>query len=155
MDRTQSENTAYRNAMAGTVSVYGAVPEGEKRPQRLHTHYVSNMPEEHAATFKGKFEEELSAAEAQLAPDTVKVLICDGARSIWKYAHKSGRFDGYEKLVDYWHTLEHLSLAAEALCIFRARPPRDSSTSRPVIPIHRGHPFQTRAAAVSKRGHSF
>ena len=40
-------------------------------------------------------------------------------------------------------------------CIFRARPPRDSSTSRPVIPIHRGHPFQTRAAAVSKRGHSF
>ena len=115
MDRTQSDNTAYRNAMAGTVSVYGAVPEGEKRPQRLQTRYVSHMPEEHAATFKGKFEQELSAAKAQLAPDTVKVLICDGARSLWKYAENNECFDGYEKLVDYWHTLEHLSLAAEAL----------------------------------------
>lgn len=115
IDRTQSENTAYRNAMAGTVSVYGAVPEGQKRPLRLQTRYVSHMPEEQAVTFKGKFEQELSAAEAQLAPNTVKVLICDGARSIWKYAETNGRFDRYEKLVDYWHTLEHLSLAAEAL----------------------------------------
>lgn len=115
VDRTQSENTAYRNAMAGTVSVYGAVPEGEKRPRRLLTRYVSHMPEGQAVTFKGKFEAELSAAEAQLAPGTVRVLICDGARSIWKYAETSGRFSGYEMLVDYWHTLEHLSLAAEAL----------------------------------------
>ncbi len=115
IDRTQSENTAYRNAMAGTVSVYGAVPEGEKRPRRLQTRYVSHMPEEQAVTFKGKFEQELSAAEARLAPDIVKVLVCDGARSIWKYAENNERFDGYEKLVDYWHTLEHLSLAAEAL----------------------------------------
>ena len=115
IDRTQSDNTAYRNAMAGTVSAYGAVPEGEKCPQRLQTRYASHMPEEQAPTFKEKFEAELSAAEAQLAPDTVKVLICDGARSIWKYAETSERFDGYEKLVDYWHTLEHLSLAAEAL----------------------------------------
>lgn len=114
MDRTQSDNTAYRNAMAGTVSVYGAVPEGKKRPQRLQTRYASHMPEEHAPAFKEKFEAELSAAEAQLAPDIVKVLICDGARSIWKYAENK-RFNGYEKLVDYWHTLEHLSLAAEAL----------------------------------------
>jgi len=115
IDRTQSEDTAYRNAMAGTVSVYGAVPEGEKRPQRLQTRYVSHMPEDKAVTFKGKFERELAAAEAQLPPDAVKVLICDGARSLWKYAKNNKRFDEYEKLVDYWHTLEHLSLAAEAL----------------------------------------
>jgi hypothetical protein len=115
IDRTQSDNTAYRNAMAGTVSVYGAVPEGEKRPRRLQTRYVSHMPEEQAVTFKARFEQELFAAEAQLAPDTVKVLICDGARSLWKYAKNNRRLDGYEKLVDYWHTLEHLSLAAEAL----------------------------------------
>lgn len=114
-ERTQSQNTAYRNAMAGTVSVYGAVPEGAKRPQRLQTHYVSHMPEAQAATFKAKLEEELCAAEALLPPDIVKVLICDGARSIWKYAEDNVRFEGYETLVDYWHTLEHLSLAAEVL----------------------------------------
>jgi hypothetical protein len=115
IDRTQSDDTAYRNAMAGTVSVYGAVPEGEKRPQRLQTRYASHMPEDHAPTFKGKFERELAVAEAQLPPGAVKVLICDGARALWKYAKNNKRFDGYEKLVDYWHTLEHLSLAAEAL----------------------------------------
>ena len=125
MDRTQSDNTAYRNAMAGTVSAYGTVPEGEKRPKRLQTRYVSHMPEEYATTFKGKFEEELDAAEAQLSPGVVKVLICDGARALWKYAENNARFDGYEKLVDYWHTLEHLSLAAEALFGKRTRKARD------------------------------
>lgn len=115
LERTQSDNTAYRNAMAGTVSVYGAVREGEKRPQRLQTRYVSHMPEPQAPTFKTKFEQELSAAEALAPPDVVKVLLCDGARSLWKYAEGNARFQDYEMLVDYWHTLEHLSLAAEAL----------------------------------------
>jgi len=47
--------------------------------------------------------------------EVIKVLICDGARGIWNYVEESGRYHGYEKLIDYWHTLEHLSLAAEAV----------------------------------------
>jgi hypothetical protein len=115
IERRQSENTAYRNAMAGTVTFYGAVPEGAKGPQRLRTRYVSRMPEPYAPTFKARFEQELAAAQARLPAGTVKVLICDGARAIWKYVQGSACFEGYERLVDYWHTLEHLSLAAEVL----------------------------------------
>ncbi len=115
IERRQSENTAYRNAMAGTVSCYGDVPQGAKCPERLQTRYVSRMPEAGAGSFKERFEEELASAEAGLPGDAIKVLICDGARALWKYAENSPRFEDYEKLVDYWHSLEHLSLAAEAL----------------------------------------
>jgi len=110
----QAATTAYRNAMVGSVTYYGAVPEGQKTPRRLLSRYVSHMPEGRAVTFKAKFEAELAAVERNLPPGVVKVLLCDGARAIWNYA-KAPRYDGYKKLVDYCHTLEHLSLAAEAL----------------------------------------
>ena len=101
--------------MVGSVTCYGAVPQNEKTPQRLATRYVSHMPEEHAVTFKAKFEAELAQAERKAPPDLIKVLVCDGARAIWNYAEHNKRFNGYEKIIDYCHTLEHLSLAAEAL----------------------------------------
>jgi hypothetical protein len=77
--------TAYRNAMVGSISFYGAVQEGHKGPQRLACRYTSHMPEDRAVTFKRKFEAELDAAERHAPPGVVKVLVCDGARSIWNY----------------------------------------------------------------------
>lgn len=114
-DDREASKTTYKNAMAGCFSFYGAVKEGKKCPQRLRTRYVAHMPEDLAPTFKRRFEEELSAAEALCAPDVVKVILCDGARSIWTYIDGNPRFAGYETLIDYWHAVEHLSLAAEAL----------------------------------------
>jgi hypothetical protein len=101
--------------MVGSVTFYGVVPEGRQTPQRLASRYTSHMPEDHAVTFKTKFEAELADAERKVPPDAVKVLLCDGARAIWNYAEHNQRYDDYEKLIDYCHTLEHLSLAAEAL----------------------------------------
>jgi hypothetical protein len=114
-DHSQVGTTAYRNAMVGSVSFYGPVLPHTKTPERLSTRYVSHMPEERALTFKAKFEAELDAAETQAPSEITKVLICDGARGIWNYIEESKRYNGYEKLIDYWHTLEHLSLAAEAV----------------------------------------
>lgn len=108
-------STAYKNAMVGTCSFYGEVRKGEHCPERLETRYVAQMPEDRAATFKERFEAELESAGAQCPPDTIKVLLCDGARNLWKYIDENERYDSYEKLVDYWHTIEHLSLAAEAI----------------------------------------
>ena len=45
----------------------------------------------------------------------VKVIFCNGARIIWTYIDGNLRFAGYETLIDYWHAVGHLSLAAEAL----------------------------------------
>jgi hypothetical protein len=113
--QAQAASTAYRNAMVGSVTFYGAVPEGQKTPQRLASRYTAHMPEDHAITFKAKFEAELADAERNAPPGVTKVLLCDGARAIWNYAEHNERFKDYEKLIDYWHTLEHVSLAAEAL----------------------------------------
>lgn len=114
-DDSEVAKTTYKNAMAGCISFYGAVKEGQKCPQRLRSRYVAHMPEDLAPTFKRRFEEELTAAEALCAPDVMKVALCDGARSIWNYIDGNPRFAGYETLIDYWHAVEHLSLAAEAL----------------------------------------
>ncbi len=111
----QSENTAYRNAMAGTVTLYGAVPQDKKTPERLSTRYVARMPEDNAVQFKLQLEAEVAALVQQLPPEVPQVFLCDAARSIWKYRRQSPLFGAFEPLVDCCHALEHLSLAAEAL----------------------------------------
>lgn len=107
--------TSYKNAMVGTVSLYGDVPEGEHGPQRLQTRYAARMPEEGAPTLKAKFARELVDTERGLGDEVVRIALCDGARGLWKYIDQSPLYDGYEKLVDYHHTTEHLSKAAEAI----------------------------------------
>ena len=111
----QAATTAYRNAMVGSVTFYGATPPDQKTPQRLTSRYTAHMPEEQWETFKAKFEAELADAERKLPTGVTKVLLCDGARTIWNYAEHHPQFDGYEKIIDYCHTLEHLSLAAQAM----------------------------------------
>lgn len=108
-------SSVYKNAMVGSVSFYGEVPEGEKTPERLASRYTSHMPEDRARTFKRQFEAEVTAAQSQCGPDVVKVVLLDGARPLWKYVESTPLFDDYETLIDYGHTLEHLSAAAEAL----------------------------------------
>lgn len=107
--------TSYKNAMVGSFSLYGEVKEGEKCPQRLGCCYAAHMPEDCAVTFKSKFEAELDAAEIMCPATVKKIMLCDGARAIWKYLEGNERFDDYEKLIDFFHSVEHLSLAAEAL----------------------------------------
>ncbi len=107
--------TCYKNAMVGSISWYGDVPEGEVCPERLVSRYVARMPEDGAGTLKAEFERELVDAEAKLEGSVRKILLCDGARSLWKYADAQTQYDDYEKLVDFYHATEHLSKAAEAL----------------------------------------
>jgi hypothetical protein len=107
--------TAYRNAMVGSISLYGALKPGEKRPSRLWWRYTTHMPEYGAATFKAKFEAELSVVEARCPPGLPKIILCDGATQIWSYIEQHERYEGYETLVDYYHSVEHLALAAQAL----------------------------------------
>jgi hypothetical protein len=101
--------------MVGTVSLYGDVPEGKHGPQRLQTRYAARMPEEGAPTLKAKFERELVETEGGLGDEVIRIALCDGARGLWKYIDETPLYDGYEKLVDYHHTTEHLSKAAEAI----------------------------------------
>jgi len=107
--------TCYKNAMVGSVSFYGKVPEGNLSPERLASRYMARMPEDRAPTLKAKFERELYETESRLNDDVVRIALCDGARGLWTYIDDTPQYDEYEKLVDYHHTTEHLSRAAEAI----------------------------------------
>jgi len=111
----EPKNATYKNAMVGTISFYGAVGAGAEGPQRLRSLYTARMPQEGAGTFKRDFERQLEIIEKPLDPHVLRVLLCDGHRVLWNYADHQARFDDYEKLVDFYHTDEHLSHAAEAL----------------------------------------
>ena len=54
-------------------------------------------------------------AETRLDDDVVRIVLCDGARGLWTYIDENRQYEDYEKLVDYHHTTEHLSKAAEAI----------------------------------------
>lgn len=113
--QSKERPTSYKNATVGSISFYGEVKGDAQCPERLSSRYVSHMPEERAVSFKAKFEAELADVVAQCTGGVAKVVLCDGARGIWSYIDGHASFDDYEKLVDYWHAADHLSLAAEAL----------------------------------------
>ena len=110
-------SSTYKNAMVGSISFYGIDKDekGEIKPERLQSRYLARMPEERCPTFKAQFEAELDHVEKSVDPNVRKILLNDGHRSIWKYIDQNDRFKQYEKLVDFYHTSEHLSQAAEAL----------------------------------------
>lgn len=107
--------TTYKNAMVGSITYYGDVPEGQKSPARLASRYLARMPEDRAPAFKAAFESAVDDAESMLPEGVHKVLVCDGARGLWKYIEDNERFAGYEKILDYFHAIEHLSALSEAL----------------------------------------
>jgi len=105
--------TAYRIAMVGSVSCYGRDRDG--LPERFCSRYLAQMPEERCPAFKVRLEAELDDAQSAAPPGTARIALLDGARELWNYIDKEPRFDDYHKCIDYWHAVEHLSVAAEAL----------------------------------------
>lgn len=114
-DTCEESPTSFKQAMVGSLSFYGDQIKEDTCPERLACVYAAQMPEKQWPTLKKRFEEELDHVENQLETDVVKVLLLDGARGLWKYVDGNPRFDQYEKLVDFYHTAEHLSTAAELL----------------------------------------
>lgn len=106
--------SSVRHAMVGSISWYGPPEEETKAPNRLRACYVAQMPEPKAPTLKARFEAELRHWETQLPETVAKLLLLDAHRGLWRYADQP-RFDTYYKAVDFYHTTEHLSKAAEAL----------------------------------------
>lgn len=107
--------TCFKNAMIGTVSLYGAVPENEVTPTRLETRSLARMPEEGSPTFRRKFEEEVREKLAKCSPQVIHVAVIDGAKSLWTYLESNPLFNDFKKILDFHHAVEHLSTASDAL----------------------------------------
>ena len=107
--------SCFKNAMVGSITCYGAVPAGERAPQRLQSRYVARMPEADSPTFRRQFEAEVEAASAACPESVQRVVLIDGAKALWGYVENQPQFAGWETLLDFQHTIEHTSAAADAV----------------------------------------
>jgi hypothetical protein len=118
---SMSRETAscYKNAMVGVVSLYGEVPKkqvpDERTPERLQGRVTARMPEEKFPTFREKIETEIHSTMQRLPSDIVKVLLNDGGTNIWNYTDATPLYDGFERIIDFRHVLDHVSLGAEGI----------------------------------------
>ena len=69
-------STSYRNAMVGSVSLYGKDPN--YRSKRLTGIYTARMPEEKSTEFKSDFERMVKCIIAKLNNDMPRILLTDG-----------------------------------------------------------------------------
>lgn len=93
----------YREAMAGTISLYGADVE------RLHTLYIGATPEYGKATFYERMEREIAHVKS-LYPDAEYVGIADGAHTHWDFLEKHTT----TQVLDFYHAAEDLADASRA-----------------------------------------
>jgi hypothetical protein len=113
-DSTASQGTtSYHNAMVGAVSFYAT--DTENRPDRISSIYTARMPQEKSTDFKIGFERMVTCAEEKIPSLIPRILLTDGHLMIKGFAKESPVLRPYEKLLDFFHTTEHLSKAAEAM----------------------------------------
>jgi len=118
---SMSRETAscYKNAMVGVVSLYGEVPENqdpdERTPKRLQGRVTARMPEEKFPAFREKIETEIRQTMERLPCEVVKILLCDAGTNLWNYAKTTPLYDGFERIVDFRHVLDHVSSGAEGI----------------------------------------
>lgn len=105
--------SAYKNAMCGSFSYYNIenIDENGATPKRILSRYIARMPEEKYGIFKTEFEEELKCT----GQTNVRILLTDAHKSIMGYLNENPIFQGFERLIDYYHAAEHLSLLSEAI----------------------------------------
>jgi hypothetical protein len=111
-----SSRSSFRNAMVGSFSWYGRDDQGQTL--RLGSSYLARMPQDKAPVFKEEFERrvlDITTEAAAAGRDIDKVLLCDGHRAIWNYAEHNDLLSDFQWCVDFYHTSEHLSKAAEAI----------------------------------------
>jgi len=113
---TNESPTSYHNAMVGSVSFYGTDTDND--PLRYSSIYTARMPEEKSLTFKYDFERMLADMQHKIAAydkPVSKILLTDGHLMIKGFARQSSILKEFEPLIDFFHTAEHLSKAAEAM----------------------------------------
>jgi hypothetical protein len=105
-------------AMCGTVGVYGkpeVLEDGIVRMERLESSAFGRMPEERFPTFKSAFDSEVAAVSARLPASIPRILLMDGATSLWHHVEGNPLYNGFLRLIDYFHMKEHLVAASESL----------------------------------------
>ena len=112
---TDTAPTAWKEAGVGMVATYLTPldPEAEE-PQRVDVRYAARMPETKMATLVNGLVEQTAQALQQCDYDH-RVVLADGKREIWRIVDERSVFDGFTRILDFYHAAQHLSKAAEHL----------------------------------------
>lgn len=103
--------TTWREAGVGAISIYGTKDD---ELERFDTRYLGRMPEPRMAGLVQR----QAAIVKELRENRVfreVAVICDGKRSIWKDAESTEAYRGATFVLDFYHALENVSKAAEAI----------------------------------------
>lgn len=106
--------TAWREAGVGTVSIYRPGGGVEELPERMATKYLARMPEPGMKTLF----DELGWTVSDLTDErsfSEMVVLCDGKPALWNNIEADPLYDGATQILDFFHVIEHLSRAAEAI----------------------------------------
>ena len=107
--------TAWKEAGVGMVATYRTPldPETED-PQRVDVRYAARRPEAKMETLVDGLVDQTGRALQQGAYDH-RVVLADGKREIWRTVDRQPVFDGFTRILDFYHAAQHLSKAAEHL----------------------------------------
>ena len=98
------EKAGWREASCGTVTPR----DGDGN--RLQSRYIGRLPEGKKESLKTQIREEVNHIRSQ-KPDLKLVVTADGEKGNWTFS-KSLKPD--VEVLDFWHAIEYLSLAADA-----------------------------------------
>ena len=88
-------------------------PEVEE-PQRVDVRYAARMPEAKMKTLINTLVDQTDRA-LQQGCFHERVILADGKREIWRMVDEHSVFDGFTRILDFYHAAQHLSMAAEHL----------------------------------------
>ncbi len=107
--------TAWKEAGVGMVATYRTPldPKTEE-PQRVDVRYAARMPQAKMETLVNGLVDQTAQALQQGGYDH-RVVLADGKRAIWHTVDQQSVFDGFTRILDFYHAAHHLSKAAESL----------------------------------------
>ena len=112
---TDPAPTAWKEAGVGMVATYLTPLDPEvEEPERVDVRYAARMPEAKMTTLVNGLVEQTARALQQGGYDH-RVVLADGKREIWRLVDEHGVFEGFTRILDFYHAAQHLSMAAEHL----------------------------------------
>lgn len=115
--------TSYKNAMVGTISFYTQKKELKEDKetivaQRITSIHTARMPQERYPIFKedivNRFDRIFEKVE-EVPHHVHHIFLCDAHPSIWGFAKETPSLKNALWLIDFYHTVEHLSSASVAM----------------------------------------
>ena len=106
--------TAWKEAGVGTVSIYEPGDGADELPERIATKYFARMPEPGMTTLFDELGETIFELKQERTFREM-VVVCDGKPTLWNTIEADPLYDNATQVLDFFHAVEHLSRAAEAI----------------------------------------